>query len=77
MDGTLEAYDGPRLAQRTLNNASLIAARIYRTRLELFDRLYLHAGNDVRQAVRALAGAIEAAHGSDPYSVLEDLVGGS
>jgi predicted aminopeptidase len=74
LDGTLELYSGPGLARRPLNNATVVAGRIYRTRLELFEALYQQAGS-VRGAVERLRAAIDAQREADPYVVLERLVG--
>ncbi|MCH7874812.1 MAG: aminopeptidase [Gemmatimonadetes bacterium] len=68
----LEAYSGERLARRPLNNATIVAAQIYRTRLDLFERLYQRAGS-LRDAVRLLAEEIDAEPGVEPYDVLERL----
>jgi predicted aminopeptidase len=75
LDGTLERYEGRRLAAGTLNNATVVATTIYRTRLDLFEALYRAVGRDVRAAVEQLAAAIDAAPGEDPFTVLEGLVG--
>ena len=40
-----------RLAERPINNAQLVGARIYRTRLDLFDRWYEQHGRDVGRSV--------------------------
>jgi predicted aminopeptidase len=73
LGGTLELYSGAGLARRPLNNATVVAGRIYRTRLELFDALYQQAGR-VRAAVGRLRAAVEAESEADPYDVLERLV---
>ena len=73
LDGTLEVFDGPRLAERPLNNASLLAARIYLTDISGFDRLLDHLGGDLRATVAAVAEAVEARGDRDPYAVVDDL----
>lgn len=71
---SLELYRGARLADQPLNNAALVAAIIYRTKLELFERLYQLSGRSVRAAVTALAGAIAVRPGEEPFGVLERLL---
>ncbi|HXI20335.1 MAG TPA: aminopeptidase, partial [Gemmatimonadales bacterium] len=44
----LRTYTIGPMADRPINNARLIAARIYRTRLGLFEAWYEHEGRDVR-----------------------------
>ena len=76
LGGTLERYDGARLAGQTLNNATVVATTIYRTRLDQFEALYQLAGGSVREAVARLAAALEAAGRRDPFAVLDSLVSG-
>jgi hypothetical protein len=73
---SLELYSGPGLARRPLNNATVVAGRIYRTRLELFEALYRRAGS-VRESIEWLKAALERDPGADPYDVLSRLVGKS
>jgi predicted aminopeptidase len=70
---SLELYSGPGLAGRPLNNATVIAGRIYRTRLGLFETLYRQVGS-VREAVARLKAAIDRDPDADPYDVLERLI---
>ncbi|HWK89542.1 MAG TPA: aminopeptidase, partial [Longimicrobium sp.] len=57
-----------------LNNATLIARRIYYRRLDLFERVYRSRGGDFQ---RTLMDLIAAARGSkaDPYTGVEALLG--
>jgi len=74
LDGRLEIYSGAALAERELNNASVLAARMYRERLGLFDRVFEQAGGDLRTAIVRLRDAIDARPNDDPYRVVESLV---
>ena len=71
----LEVYSGVRLAMQPLNNASVLAAIVYRTRLGAFDTLFKQEGRDVRRTVAALAAALDAGGRSEPFLVLDSLVG--
>jgi predicted aminopeptidase len=74
----LEVYSGAGLARAVrLNNAGVVAARIYRTRLELFDRMLAASHGDLRDAVQRIAAAVRASPGEDPYPVLERRVSGT
>jgi predicted aminopeptidase len=66
-----------RLTERPINNAQLIGARIYRTRLDLFDRWYEEHGRDVRGSVAALKTLMAGAEGDSAYARLERAVGDS
>lgn len=48
---SFETISGPRLAERPINNAVIIAHRLYLTRLERFDRLYAASGSDLTAAI--------------------------
>ena len=52
--GELRTYRIGRLKERPINNALLVGARLYRTRLDLFDRWYDQHGQDVGRSVAAL-----------------------
>ncbi len=68
-----EIYRVDRLARRPLNNASLIAARLYRTDLELLDRVFALEDSDLAQAVARIVAAVRAADDTDPFEVLAVL----
>ena len=70
----LRTYRIGRLTERPINNAQLIGATIYRTRLELFDRWHLQHGGDVRRSVSALRDLMEGAEGDSAYARLEQAV---
>ena len=63
-----------RLTERPINNAQLIGARIYRTRLDLFDRWYERHDRDVGRSVSALKSLMEGAEGDSAYARLERAV---
>ena len=63
-----------RLAERPINNAQLIGSRIYRTRLDLFDRWFERHGRDVRRSVSALETLMKGAEGDSAYARLEEAV---
>jgi predicted aminopeptidase len=63
-----------RLAERPINNAQLIGARIYRTRLDLFDRWFERHGRDIRQSVSALDRLMTGVEGDSAYVRLERAV---
>lgn len=59
------------LAERPINNAQLIGSRIYRTRLDLFDRWFQRHGRDIRRSVSALEGLMAGVEGDSAYARLE------
>jgi predicted aminopeptidase len=65
-----------RLTERPINNAQLIGARIYRTRLDLFERWYERHDRDVGRSVRALKTLMQGAQGDSAYARLERAVTG-
>jgi len=65
---SLETVSGPRLAERPLNNASVLAQRFYLTGLARFDRLLTERGGTLRTVVADVAARAPAA--GDPWSVL-------
>ncbi len=70
----LEAFDAASVAERPLNNASLLAFRIYLTDVDLFDRLLAEHGGDLRSTVGAIRAAIDARGDRDPFEVLATMV---
>jgi predicted aminopeptidase len=73
----LRTFRVGRMAERPVNNAQLISARIYRTRLDLFDRWFEQHGGDVRQSVSALERLMEGVKGDSAYSRLGQALGDS
>ncbi len=73
----LRTFRVGRMAERPINNAQLIGARIYRTRLDLFDRWFEQHGGDVRRSVSALGTLMEGVAGDSAYSRLGRAVGDS
>ena len=69
----LDAFDGKQLAERPLNNASVLAARIYMSDLEVFDRALVRFGGDLRATVAAMRDAVAAREGLDPFAVVREL----
>jgi predicted aminopeptidase len=63
-----------RLAERPINNAQLIGARIYRTRLDLFDRWFDLHDRDVSRSVSALDTLMTGVVGDSAYARLEGAV---
>ena len=70
----LRTYTIGPMADRPVNNARLIAARIYRTRLDLFERWYQREGGDIKQAVSDLATLLQGAEGDSAYARLEEAL---
>ena len=60
-----------RLTERPINNAQLIGARIYRTRLDLFERWYQQHGQDVRRSIGSLRSLMAGAEGDSAFVRLE------
>src|SRR5215211_550212 len=73
----LRTFNIGRLPERPVNNARLIGARIYRTRLDLFDRWFEQHDRDVRKSVAALGTLMAGVEGDSAYARLEAAVGDS
>ena len=63
------------LPERPVNNARLIGATIYRTRLDLFDRWHERHGGDVRRSVAALDSLVAGVEGDSAFARLEREIG--
>ncbi len=70
---SLKVYQADRMATRTLNNASLIATRLYRTGLRVFDVAHDRLGRNLTQTVREIVVALAQATDTDPFAVLDGL----
>lgn len=75
--GRLLTYRIGKLAERPINNAQLVGARIYRTRLDLLDRWYERHDADVARSVAALGDLMRGAEGDSALARLEAAVGDS
>jgi len=64
-----------RLPPRPVNNARLIGATLYRTRLDLFDTWFDRHGHDVRASVSALDTLMKGAEGDSAFARLARAVG--
>jgi len=71
----LRSYRLGNLPERPINNARLIGARIYRTRLDLFDRWFEQHGREVRTRVSALGRLMEGVEGDSAFARLEAATG--
>jgi hypothetical protein len=62
------------LPERPVNNARLIGATLYRTRLDLFDRWFERHDRDVRRSVEALGELMRGVEGDSAFARLERAV---
>ena len=67
---SLETYDWRWFATATLNNAVVIAQRLYRMNLNLFDEIYLQNDADIAETIRAIEVRVFTQPGEDPYQAL-------
>ncbi len=67
----LLTYRVGRLSERPINNAQIIAARIYRDRLHLFEAWYQRNGTRVDSAVASLGRLVIGLEGDSAYAALE------
>jgi predicted aminopeptidase len=70
----LRTYQIGPMADRPVNNARLIAARIYRTDLGLFEEWYQRHGADVRVAISALDALMRGAEGDEAFARLRQAL---
>ncbi|MGH7606372.1 MAG: aminopeptidase [Gemmatimonadales bacterium] len=67
---SLETYDWRWFAQAPLNNAVIIAQRLYRMDLNLFDEIYLQNNADIAETIRAVQIRVFTQPDDDPYRAL-------
>ena len=72
---SLETYDWRWFAGEHLNNAVVIAERLYRMNLNLFDEIYLQNGGNLVEAVRAIQVRVFTQPDRDPYEALYSRAG--
>ncbi len=75
--GELRTIRVGRMAERPINNARLIAARIYRTRSALFEEWYQQNDGDIRLAVERLQPVVAGVEGDSAWVRLEAALQGS
>jgi predicted aminopeptidase len=66
----LETYDWRWFASMPLNNAVVIAQRIYRQNLNLFDEMYVENGGSLVETIRAIQVRVFTQPDGDPYRAL-------
>jgi len=67
---SLETYDWRWFARAPLNNAVVIAQRLYRMNLNLFEEIYVHSGANLTETIRAIQLRVFTQPGTDPYQAL-------
>ncbi len=72
----LRSYRLGSLPERPVNNARLIGATLYRTRLDLFDTWFDRHGRDLRASVSGLEDLMRGAEGDSAFARLERAVEG-
>jgi predicted aminopeptidase len=71
----LRTFTIGRVPERPVNNARLVGALIYRTRLDLFDRWYKQHDEDIKGSVAALGRLMQGVPGDSAYARLAGAVG--
>src|SRR5437016_2113509 len=72
---SLETYDWRWFARAPLNNAVVIAQRLYRMNLNLFEEIYVHSGANLTETIRAIPLRVFTQPGTDPYQALSSRPG--
>jgi predicted aminopeptidase len=67
---SLETYDWRWFANAPLNNAVIIAQRLYRMDLNLFDEIFLQSNADIAEAIRAIQVRVFTQSDRNPYRAL-------
>ena len=67
---SLETYDWRWFAKSPLNNAVVIAQRLYRMNLNQFEEVYVHSRADLRETIRTIQVRVFTEPGQDPYQAL-------
>jgi predicted aminopeptidase len=67
---SLETYDWRWFAQAPLNNAVVIAQRLYRMDLNMFDEIYVQSNGDIAETIRAIQIRVFTQPDRDPYRAL-------
>jgi predicted aminopeptidase len=66
----------PRYAERVpLDNASLLARRVYASDLDVFDQIYVREGRDLKRTIGRII-ALAKSNTQEPFSALRKWVGG-
>ncbi|PYO99981.1 MAG: hypothetical protein DMD60_00360 [Gemmatimonadetes bacterium] len=73
---SLETYDWRWFARAPLNNAVVIAQRLYRMNLNLFEDVYVHTRADLKETIRTIQIRVFTLPGQDPYEALYSRGGG-
>jgi predicted aminopeptidase len=77
VSASLRTFTIGRVPERPVNNARLIGARIYRTRLDLFDKWYQQHDEDLPKSVAELGRLMQGVAGDSAYARLAAAVGDS
>ena len=70
---SLQVYPVDWMLSQPLNNATVVASRVYHTRLDLFDRVLATQGGDLRRTLSAIIDVVKNDHRRDPFAAVEAL----